>query len=119
MAAKFLAVGASGGTFAILGEGSCTLNEAMLKLLKANGVDVNSRVQTKPATKPAAEPPQKRSKHASDNAHWQPWPQFAPQYNTRSQLTSWRTAGCSRPHTAGPRMGRLQRSPAQHMQPAA
>ena len=40
LAAEFLTVGASGGTFANLGESSCTLDDTTLELLKANGVDV-------------------------------------------------------------------------------
>ena len=79
-AANFLAVGASGGTFATLGESSCNLDDATLELLKANGVDVTYNVQNNAATQTAAQQPQKRNRDASaiETAPWQPRPHFAP-----------------------------------------
>ena len=80
LAAKFLAVGASGGTFAILSESTGTLDDATLELLKANGVDVTYNVLNNATTKTAAEQPQKRNRDASasEAAPWQPRPRFAP-----------------------------------------
>lgn len=81
LAAKFLAVGANGGTFAILGDASCALDDSTMKLLKSNGVDLSGKARA--AAKPQAVPqPMAQKRRFAGGQPWQGWQNQPPQYST-------------------------------------